>query len=58
MSEDIVQILRAYNPIHGRLDWADVMRDAADEIEELRLLVEMYQNLYRDLYRRMIGMAP
>jgi Mg2+ and Co2+ transporter CorA len=53
MSEDIVQILRAYNPIHGRLDWADVMRDAADEIEQLREDVQ----LYRDLYRRMIGMA-
>jgi hypothetical protein len=53
MSEDIVQILRAYNPIHGRLDWADVMREAADEIEQLREDVQMY----RDLYRRMIGMA-
>jgi Mg2+ and Co2+ transporter CorA len=53
MSEDIVQMLRAYNPIHGRLDWADVMRDAADEIEQLREDVQ----LYLDLYRRMIGMA-
>jgi Mg2+ and Co2+ transporter CorA len=53
MSEDIVQILRAYNPIHGRLDWADVMRDAADEIEQLREDVAHY----RDLYRGMIGMA-
>jgi hypothetical protein len=53
MSEDIVQALRAYNPIHGRIDYAEIMNKAADEIEQLRANVQVYQ----DLYRRMVGQA-
>ena len=55
MSDDIVQILRAYNPIHGRLDWADVMRDAADEIEQLRAALQLYQDLYIGLIGKAAG---
>ena len=51
--DDIVTRLREYNPVKGFIDWKDTMDTAADEIEQLREDVQMY----RDLYRRMIGMA-